>query len=172
MRLEVRRLNRILSYLFEETRSLSDEDRELPMKWSMMHMYTSSQLGTLIALKRGLNPELLGIIAAIHDIGAIYTKKREKHAQNASEYVYEILEIYNNTLRGNLPIINDDERHTIHEAVVNHSDKDIISMDPYIEAMKDVDSLDRYLHGINTKGGHITHLNNMMSLLDISTEIK
>ncbi|PAT01798.1 hypothetical protein CI105_04735 [Candidatus Izimaplasma bacterium ZiA1] len=168
MKLDMKRLNRLLSYLFSEIKDLQDDDRELPIKWSMMHMYSSSQLASLVALKKGLNPELLSIIAALHDIGAIKTKKRENHALNASEYVYEIINHYNHTLRGNLKEITIDEASIIHEAVVNHSDKGNISDNLYIEAMKDIDSLDRYLHGIETKKDHITHLNNMIKLFDIN----
>ena len=167
MKLAMKRLNRILSYLFNDIKNLSDEDRDLPMRWSAMHMYSTSQLGVLVALKKGLNPELLGIIAALHDIGAVKTKRRENHAKNASKYVYEIIELYNSTLRGNLPVINESEVNIIHEAIINHSDKGIKSEDPYIEAMKDIDSLDRYLHGIETKGDHLTHLNNMLDLFEL-----
>ena len=167
MKLDVRRLNRILSNLYSDIKNLSDEDRDLPMRWSVMHMFSSSQLGVLVALKKGLDPELLGIVAALHDIGAIKTKRRENHAKNASKYVYEIIELYNSTWRGNLDEITNTELDFIHEAVINHSDKEIISDNPYVEAMKDVDSLDRYLHGIETKGGHIQRLQNVLTLFDI-----
>lgn len=167
MKLDMKRLNRILSYIFEDIKNLSDDDRDLPMRWSVMHMYSSSQLGALVALKKGLNPELLGIIAALHDIGAIKTKRRENHARNASKYIYEIIELYNSTLRGDSPIINESEISIIHEAVINHSDKNIKSEDPYVEAMKDVDSLDRYLHGIEIEGDHSAHLNNLLNLFEL-----
>ncbi len=170
MKLDVKRLNRILSNLFDDFKNLSDEDRELPMKWSVMHMYSSSQLALLVAVKKKLNPELLGIIAALHDIGAIKTKKRENHAKNASKYVYEIVELYNSSWRGKLPEISDEETLIIHDAIINHSDKDTVSDNVYIEAMKDVDSLDRYLHGINTKGGHTKRLNNMIDLFDLDIQ--
>ena len=142
MRLDVKRLNRILGNLYSEFRLLEDNDRELPMKWSTMHMYTTSQLGTLIAIKKGLDPELLGIIAALHDIGAVRTKKRENHAMNASEFVYEIINEYNTKWRGNLDIITEEEQAIIHDAVINHSDKETVTDNPYIETMKDIDSLD------------------------------
>ena len=167
MRLDVKRLNRILGNLYSEFRLLEDSDRELPMKWSTMHMYTSSQLAVLVALKKDLNPELLGIIAALHDIGAVRTKKRENHAINGEPFVKEIIKSYNTLWRGNLDILTDAEQQIIIEAVINHSDKDNISDNPYVEAMKDVDSLDRYLHGVPTKGAHVTHLNYMLELFDI-----
>ena len=170
MRLDVRRLNRILGNLYNDMKTFKDDDRELPMKWSTMHMYTSSQLAVLVALKKGLDPELMGIIAALHDIGAIMTKKRDNHARNASKYIYEIINEYNTKWRGSLNEITVDETKIIHEAVVNHSDKHLISESAYAEAMKNIDSLDRYLHGIPTKGDHLLHLNKMLELLDIQVE--
>ena len=169
VKLDLMRLNRILSYMFEDIKNLSDDDRDLPIKWSVMHMYSSSHLAVMVALKKGLDPEILGIIAALHDIGAIKTKKRENHARNASEYVYQLIDIYNTKLRKNLSLITDDEKSLIHESVINHSDKDLLSDNPYVEAMKDIDSLDRYLHGIETKGSHLPHLKNMLELFDIDT---
>lgn len=169
-RLNVKRLNRILGNLYEEFKTLSDDDRELPMKWSTMHMYTSSQLAVLTGIKTGLNPELLGIIAALHDIGAIKTKKRENHAKNGSEFVYNIIELYNTKWRGHLDIITDEEIKIIHDSVINHSDKETVSDNPYIEAMKNIDSLDRYLHGIPTKGDHIKRLQNIEILFNIEVE--
>jgi len=170
MKLEVKRLNRILGNLYSEMREMTDADRELPMKWSVMHMYSSSQLAVLVALKKGLDPELLGIIAALHDIGAIKTKKRENHAANASEYVYEIVNNYNTLWRGKLEEINTSELNVIHEAVISHSDKETISQNEYVEAMKDIDSLDRYLHGVNTKGAHLRRLNDITDFLNIVIE--
>lgn len=51
MNLSARRLNRILSILFSEMKDLSDEDRDLPIRWNVMHMYTSSQIAKILALK-------------------------------------------------------------------------------------------------------------------------
>ncbi|MDC0558953.1 HD domain-containing protein [Candidatus Izimaplasma bacterium] len=171
MKLDMNRLNRILSYIFEDIKNLSDEDRDLPIRWSVMHMFSTSQLAALVALKRDLNPELLGIIAALHDIGAVRTKSRKNHAKNASKYVYEIIELYNSTLRGNLSVITEDEINIIHNAVINHSDKGDILENPYAEAMKDVDSLDRFLHGIETDGDHVAHLNNLLDLFDLKVSL-
>jgi len=89
--------------LFSEMKALSDEDRDLPIRWSVMHIYTSSQIAKILALKRGIDPELAGITAALHDIGVVKTKKRENHAEAAKRYVYEIIETYNSTHRGSLP---------------------------------------------------------------------
>lgn len=77
MNLSARRLNRILSILFSEMKDLSDEDRDLPIRWNVIHMYTSSQIAKILALKRGIDPELAGIAAALHDIGVVKTKRHK-----------------------------------------------------------------------------------------------
>ena len=45
--------------------------------------------------------------------------------------------------------------------------KDNISDDPYTELLKDVDSLDRYLHGVSTEGSYATRCLNVLKELSI-----
>lgn len=158
MKLNVERLKRIQSYLLKEMKIMTDDDRDLPMKWSIMHMYSSTQLASLMALKKGLNPETAGLIACLHDIGSVMTGKRQNHAENAEPFVRDIINKYNNEFRYNLPEISDGELELIVEAVVSHSNKGDYTNKPYVELMKNVDSLDRYLHGINTTGDHYERL--------------
>ena len=94
-RFPVRRLNRILVMLLLEMKDLTDEGRDLPIRWSLMHMYSSSQLAKLLAIRRGIEPELAGIAAALHDIGVVMTKKHRGHAEAALPYVYDFIEKYN-----------------------------------------------------------------------------
>jgi uncharacterized protein len=169
--LNVKRLNRILSILFDEMRSLSDDDRDLPIRWNVMHMYSSSQLAKLLALRRGINMELAAIAAALHDIAVIVTKRTDGHAVKAEKYVREAVEKYNNNeWRKNTPIITKDEEDTIVNAIIQHSDKDSISNDPFVELLKDVDSLDRYLHGINSDGAYLERINRVLAELGVSIE--
>jgi uncharacterized protein len=82
-RLPVRRLNRILTMLLSDMKDLTDEGIDFPIRWNIMHMYSSSQLAKLLAMHRGIEPELAGIAAALHDIGVVVTKKHEGHAEAA-----------------------------------------------------------------------------------------
>src|SRR5512139_559705 len=102
-RFPVRRLNRILTMLLSEMKDLSDEGRELPMRWHIMHMYSSSQLAKILALRRGLNPELAGMAAALHDLGLVMTKIDEGHAEAAEKHVRDFFERYHARTRGRLP---------------------------------------------------------------------
>lgn len=167
IKLPVKRLNRILSMLLEEMKDLSDDDRDFPIRWNIMHMYSSSQIAKILALKRGMDPELAGIAAALHDIGAVMTGRHENHAEAGEKYIYEAIDRYNSVYRGNLPIITKDETYLIVNSVVQHSQKEVISDNLFVELLKDVDSIDRYLHGVKTEGAHLERCNKVLYELDI-----
>lgn len=129
-KLSMRRLNRILTMLLSEMKDLTDEGRDLPIRWNIMHMYSSSQLAKLLAIHRGIDPELAGIAAALHDIGVVMTQKHEGHAEVAPQYVYDFLEKYNRESEGRLPKVIKEEMDTLVNAILQHSEKEIYSDDP------------------------------------------
>jgi uncharacterized protein len=154
-RLNVRRLNRIMSMLFNEMKGLDDEQRDLPIRWNVCHMYSSSQLAKILALKRGVDLEIAALTAALHDIAVVITKKTEGHAEKAEKYVEEAIEKFNNSNDESFPKITPEETELIVAAIIKHSDKEEYSDDVFIELLKDVDSLDRYLHGVRTEGAYL-----------------
>lgn len=166
-RLQVKRLNRILGMLLHEMKDLTDEGRDFPIRWNIMHMYSSSQLAKLLALHRGIEPELAGIAAALHDIGVVMTRKHEGHAEAAEKYVYEFIEKYNLESRAKLPPVNKEEMEKVVKAIVEHSDKEANSHDLFVELLKDVDSLDGYLHGVNAEGARLERCKIAMKELGI-----
>jgi uncharacterized protein len=166
-RLPVRRLNRILTMLLLEMKDLTDEGRDLPIRWSLMHMFSSSQLAKLLAMHRGIDPELAGIAAALHDIGVVMTKKHRGHAEVAPPYVYDFLGRYNRELGTKLSKVTEEEMGAIVKAVVQHSEKELISKDPFVELLRDVDSLDAYLHGVEIEGGRLERCKKVMKELGI-----
>lgn len=42
-------------------KDLADDGRDLPVRWHIMHMYSSSQLAKLLAMRRGIEPELAAV---------------------------------------------------------------------------------------------------------------
>jgi len=154
-RLSFRRLNRILTMLLADMKDLTDEGRDFPIRWNIMHMYSSSQLAKLLAMHRGIEPELAGIAAALHDIGVVVTKKHEGHAEAGEKYVYEFIEKYNHESRAKLPPVSKEETEKVVNAIIKHSDKETNSHDPFVELLKDVDSLDGYLHGVKAEGARL-----------------
>ena len=166
-RLSVRRLNRILAMLLSEMKDLTDEGRDFPIRWNMMHMYSSSQLAKLLAMRRGMDPELAGIAAALHDIGVVMTKKHEGHAEAASPYVYGFLERYNQESGAKLSKVVKEEMDAIVKAIIHHSEKELDSKDPFVELLRDVDSIDAYLHGVEIEGGRLERSKRVMKELGI-----
>lgn len=60
-----------------------------------------------------------------------------------------------------MPEITEKVKELIIEAVIQHSDKKTNSGNPYVEMLKDVDSIDRQLHGIETKDEYFERCNNV-----------
>jgi uncharacterized protein len=168
--LSVKRLNRILAMLFSDWKDLSDEGRVFPIRWNIMHMYSSSQLAKLLAIRRGLDPERAGIAAALHDIGVVATRRHEGHAEAAEKFIDDFVEDYNAKAGTKLTPITKQERDQIVRAVAEHSRKEIDSGDPFVELLKDVDSLDRYLHGIKMEEAHVERCNKVMRELGLGIE--
>ena len=148
--LSVRRLNLILEMLLEKAKELSDIERDQPLEWSIMHMYSCSQLAKLLALKRDLDPEIAGIAGAIHDLAIIETGIFKNHGIDGEKFVKDFLKNYNNIYGLENGMVTEKELSIIIEATIHHSDKKNYSNNEYVELIKDVDSFDRYLHGKET----------------------
>lgn len=151
-KLNIRRANRLLLMLFDEWKHHGNEGRPLKIHWNIMHMFTSSQIAKLYALKHGLNAEMCSIIAILHDIAVVEGKFRENHDGLAEEYVLGAIQRYNDGGRYKLDPITPEETGIILSAVTVHGWKDEYSDNPYAEMLKDVDSIDAYLHDVRTEG--------------------
>ncbi|MHA1760310.1 MAG: HD domain-containing protein, partial [Candidatus Heimdallarchaeota archaeon] len=167
--LPVWRLNRVLAIIQERIQKLSEDNRELPITWSVMHMYSTMQLAKLVALKRDLDPELAALVCAFHDVYTLLEGKTEDHGEKAEPYIREIISKYNSNHRESLPVITEEEQQQIIIAVKNHSDKNRTDDDPYGKLLKDVDSIDSYLHGMTPgrKSGRIPRGNEVLKEFSI-----
>jgi uncharacterized protein len=145
------RLNHILKIIQERIQELSDEGRWAPLVWSSMHMYSTTQLGKLVALKRNLDQEFAGLVCAFHDIYTLHTGEYEDHDVKAADYIREIVSEYNKKWSDEFGEISEDEIERIISAIRGHSDKMTVSDDPYAELLKDVDSVDARLHGLEPR---------------------
>lgn len=172
--LPVWRLNRIVAIIQQRLAKLTEEDRELPITWSVMHMYSTMQIAKLVALRRGLNPELAALTCAFHDIYSLLEGKTEDHGVKAEQYIREIISEYNSEHRELLPEITAVEQEQIIIAVKNHSDKISIDDDSYGKLLKDVDSIDSYLHGMTPgrKSGRIPRGNEVLNEFAIEHQLE
>jgi uncharacterized protein len=146
--LPVWRLNMIHEILFERFHTLSKENREVPLVWSIMHMHTTTQLAKILAIKRNLDPELAGLVSVFHDVYTLLTGRYKDHGVKAEEYIREIVGVYNKECRQVTGTISEENVSVIVEAVADHSDKQNVSENPYTELLRDADSLDAYLNGM------------------------
>lgn len=169
--MNVKRLNGILQMLFEEMNALTNEGKELPVLWDVMHLYSSLQIAKILAMKRGLNSELAAITAAFHDIGVVVTKKTTNHAQNAEKYIREIIQCYNKNITNDRLQITKEEYEIIINAVLKHSEVETFSDDLYVELLKDVDSFDKHLHGIDTDGYCIIRSKKVIEELGLNSTV-
>jgi uncharacterized protein len=162
--LPVWRLNMIHTLIMDRYYGAEDDGREIPLLWSIIHMYTTTQLAKIFALKRGLNPELAGLVCVFHDIYTLITGETKNHGIKGESYVREIIGEYNEQWGSRIGFISDEEIRCIVEAIIVHSDKTIVTENQYTELLKDIDSIDSYLHGLEPleKNGRLMRVNKML----------
>ena len=167
--LAVWRVNRIYALILSKIDALPTDERKIPLVWSKMHMFSTTQLGKLLALKRGLDPELVALTCAFHDIYTMFTGLHKDHGVLAETIVKELVVEYNTQWRDELPEITPTEVSRIVRAIAVHSDKANISDDPLAELLKDADALDSYLDGCtqDNKSQRIPRINAVLKEFDI-----
>lgn len=117
---------------------LPDEARSWSRTFELKHSSSATQIGRILAQKRGLDSELGAIIGAMHDIYIFETGRVTDHAQKGAPIARRVLQ---KTKR-----FTPKEIKLITSAVYNHSDKHVVSKNPYVELAKDMDVLDCSLY--------------------------
>jgi HD superfamily phosphodiesterase len=97
-----------------------------------VHLYGVSHFGALLAMRRGLDPEIASTCGMLHDIYAVISGSYTNHAINGSIEARKILESMNLYTDGEIDIIS--------TAISRHSDKENKHL-PYDEVLKDADVL-------------------------------
>ncbi|MFH1790053.1 MAG: HD domain-containing protein [bacterium] len=113
---------------------IPDEKRSWGKVFELKHSSSVIQIGRLLAEKRGLDIELTAVMSALHDIYVNLTGRISDHAHKGVPIAEKMLEKTNK--------FKEKEIAVILKGIKNHSDKHIISKDPYVEFMKDADVLD------------------------------
>ncbi len=162
-RLDFRRLNKVLSMLLKEIKCSDFAAAEVSEQWHCMHIFSCSQLIKPEAEKRGLSMELSAIIAALHDYGLLKTGRKADHARRGAALIDEFINSYNRQFGGRRGEITEKERKIIRGAILHHSEKAEDSGEPYTELIKDIDCLDRYLHGVPTEGAYLERAANVLT---------
>ena len=126
------RLKELRKYVDVELNKMEDADKRTS---AVAHLYGVSLATTIIAKKRGLNPEIVSMAAMLHDLQAYKTESYDDHAHKGADLAREIL----GTLK-----LTDGGTDMICSANYHHDDKLVTdgSMD---EALKDADVIDHCL---------------------------
>ena len=111
---------------------LLDEEGRKRSRFIENHLFAVSNFAAMIAMKRGLDPEVATMIGLLHDIYTALTGNSEKHAKLGSVLAREIL--------AKLDITTQEETDAICDAIRHHSKKRSVH-GPYCELVKDADVL-------------------------------
>jgi uncharacterized protein len=123
------RLKMLREYVDEELNQLP-EDRRIS---AAAHLYGVSLAATLLAKKRGLNPEHAAMAGMLHDLHAYKTDSYDDHAHLGAGLAQNILE--------KLDLTDLEETDIICSAIYHHDDK--YSVDSAMdELLKDADVID------------------------------
>ena len=136
----MKRILRLQSALLKEIDKYEElvPQRDHFIDWERVHISSCGRTGYLLALHRGVDPELAAAACACHDYGRIITGRQKDHAEAGYLPVIEFL-------RGT-ELFDESEIQQIALAVKNHSKKDEVGT-PLEEIVKDADVLDFHQYG-------------------------
>ena len=169
-KLNTMRSHRIIQFFLERSKRWDDNGRDLSIYWSMAHMITAAQLMRLLAVARGLEPDISAIAGAIHDIASMESGRHENHAARSLDYIDALIGEFNDNNQD--CIVTEAEIQLLKGIIPQHSDKTVISDNPYEEMLKDADALDRYFHGIETRKADMPRLIKALAGVGIEAEFE
>ena len=128
------RLKELRDHINAELYKIENRDEQAA---AFAHLYGVSLAATMIAKKRGLDPELLSMAAMLHDLYAYKTGSYEDHAHKGAELAGKILD--------ELKLTDESETAAICSAIYHHDDK-LVSDGALEEALKDADVISHCLY--------------------------
>ncbi len=129
-----------------------------------VHLYGVSATCSLLALKRGLDPQLGAIIGMLHDLATYQSANSVDHAEKGAATAAQIL-----SEAGDFPLA---EISIVKSAIAHHSDKVAIHS-PYDELLKDADVLQHYLYNTDFSVSMVKQkrLTNILEELGIESDL-
>ena len=110
------------------------------------HLYSVSKFAALLALKRGLNPEIAQAAGMLHDIYQVTAGTSGQHGAKGAIVAEEILR--------NLGLYSDEEIEIITTAIHWHSKKRKFH-GPYDELLKDADVMCHFFYNTDFPKNHL-----------------
>jgi uncharacterized protein len=118
----------------ESLRSICDPERS---RDGFVHLYGVSAICVMLAVKRGLDPEICAVAGMLHDISNYTTGENPEHAALSAIEAKKIL--------NSLPQFPRTVTNRICRAIARHSDKQTVHSN-LDELLKDADVLQHYLY--------------------------
>ncbi len=131
------RLKELRKYVDGKLNEMSDEDKR---NSAFVHLYGVSLAATMIARKRGLDPELASMAAMLHDLYAYESGSYDDHAHKGADLARRIL--------AELRFTSDEETEQICSAIYHHDDKLVVDS-PMDEVLKDADVIHHCMNDLS-----------------------
>ncbi len=131
------RLKELRKYVDKELNKMEDVDKRTS---AVAHLYGVSLAATMIAKKRGLNPEIASMAAMMHDLYAYKMGSYDDHAHKGSELAREIL--------SELKLTDESETNMICSAIYHHDSK-LETDSPMDEVLKDADVIHHCMNDLS-----------------------
>ena len=128
------RVKELRKYVNAELMKLEDRDE---MVAAFIHLNGVALAATMIAKKRGFDPEVAAMAGLLHDMHAYKTGSYDEHEHKGAELAREIL--------GELGIADEAETDLICSAIYHHGDKLVVD-EPFDEVLKDADVISHTLN--------------------------
>ena len=131
------RLKELRRYVDAELNRMEDADKRIS---AVNHLYGVSLAATMIAKKRGMDPEIAAMAAMMHDLAAYKSGSYDDHAHKGAELARGILT--------ELALTDEQETEMICSAIYHHDDKLIVD-GPMDEVLKDADVIHHCMNDLS-----------------------
>lgn len=131
------RLTELRRYVDAELNRMEDADKRIS---AVNHLYGVSLAATMIAKKRGMDPEIAAMAAMMHDLAAYKSGSYDDHAHKGAELARGIL--------AELALTDEQETEMICSAIYHHDDKLIVD-GPMDEVLKDADVIHHCMNDLS-----------------------
>ena len=131
------RLKELRVYVEEKLEAMDSPSKR---NVALVHLYGVSLAATMLAKKRGLDPELASMAAMLHDLYAYQSGSYDDHAHKGADLAREILDKQGFT--------TPEETDVICSAIYHHDDKHIVDS-PMDEVLKDADVIHHCMNDLS-----------------------
>ncbi|SDB49952.1 HD domain-containing protein [Butyrivibrio sp. INlla16] len=131
------RLKELRKYVDGKLNEMPDADKR---NSAIAHLYGVSLAATMIAKKRGLDPEIASMAAMLHDLYAYESGSYDDHAHKGADLARDVLQ--------ELGLTTDEETDIICSAIYHHDDK--LAVDSAMdECLKDADVIHHCMNDLS-----------------------